>query len=218
VTKKLHCVCAVMLLAGCAGTVNTPLSTSQADQIRGRSLVVVTHDKPSFSAATATKAMFGAFGAIAMINEGDEIVRANGVQDPSVYIAEGIAQSLAQRYDLATSAEATIASTDDVGELSEQYAQGHLILLTRTRGWGFMYFPTDWDNYRVGLNVTMRLIDRNRRTVLAAADCAYEPEYADSDEAPTHDYLMSDHAAGLKAELRKGADHCLKKFLSQTFA
>jgi len=46
------------------------------------------------------------------------------------------------------------AVTDDVGELSEQYAQGDLILLTRTRGWGFMYFPTDWDNYRVGLNVT----------------------------------------------------------------
>lgn len=71
--------------------------TSQADQIRGRSLVVVTHEKPSFSAATATKAMFGAFGAIAMISEGDEIVRTNQVQDPSIYIAEEIAQALAQR-------------------------------------------------------------------------------------------------------------------------
>jgi hypothetical protein len=179
---------------------------------------VASHEKPSFSAATATKAMFGAFGAIAMINEGDEIVRTNDVQDPSVYIAQGIAQSLAQKYDLATSTEVNITSTDDVDELSEQYADSDLILFTRTRGWNFMYFPTDWDNYRVGLNVTMQLIDRNRRSVLAAADCVYQPEYADSDEAPSHDYLLSDHAAGLKAELKKGADHCLKKFLRETFA
>jgi hypothetical protein len=217
VIKKLHCVFAAMLLAGCASTVNMPLGTSQADQIRGRSLAVVTHEKPSFSAATATKAMFGAFGAMTMISEGDEIVRANEVQDPSVYIAEAIAGALAQRYDLATSAETSIANTDDVDALSEQYAASDLILLTMTRGWGFIYFPTDWDNYRVGLNVTMQLIDRDQRTVLAAADCAYQPEYADSDQASSHDDLLSNDAAGLKAELQEGADYCLKKFLSETF-
>lgn len=80
-----------------------------------------------------------------------------------------------------------------------------------------MYFPTDWDNYRVGLNMTMQLIDRSRKSVVAAADCAYQPEYADSDQAPTHDYLLSNQAAGLKAELKKGADYCVKKFLNETF-
>jgi hypothetical protein len=218
VIRKLYCAFAAMLLAGCAGTVDMPLGTSQADQIRGRSLVMVTHEKPSFTAATATKAMFGAFGAMAMISEGDEIVRTNDVQDPSVYITEKIAQALAQRYDLAPSAEADIASTDDVDELSARYAESDLILFTRTRGWGFMYFPTDWDNYRAGLNVAMRLIDRQQRSVLAAADCVYQPEYTDSNQAPSHDYLLSNRAAGLKAELKKGADYCLKKFLSETFA
>ena len=66
-------------------------------------------------------------------------------------------------------------------------------------------------------NVTVKLFDPKRKTLLAAADCAYSPEYADSDEAPTRDELLADNARGLKAELKKGADHCLQKFLSETF-
>lgn len=177
----------------------------------GKSLVVVTHEKPSCTAATATKAMFGAFGAIAMISEGNDIVTANDIQDPSVYVGAEIARSLATRYDLKPNAGPDIATTGDVNELARQYADGDLILFTQTRGWGFTYFPGDWDNYRVNLNTTVRLIDTDRRAVLAAADC-------DSDQAPTHDYLMANNAAGLKAELKKSADYCVQKFLSETFA
>jgi hypothetical protein len=217
-TKKLHCLLLTTLLMGCAGTPNTPLSTSPADQMRGKSLVVVTHEKPSFSAVTATKAMFGAFGAMAMIGEGEQIVKDNNIQDPSIYIGEEIANSLAERFDLSASTTADISDTADLDGLAGQYAESDLILFTQTRGWSFMYFPADWNNYKVGLNVTMRLIDANQRSVLAAADCVYSPEYADSDDAPSHDELLADDAAGLKAELRKGADYCLRKFLSETFA
>jgi hypothetical protein len=207
-----------MLLTGCAGTAHIPLSTNQADQISGKSLVVVTHEKPSFGAATATKAMFGAFGALAMVSEGNDIVTTNAIEDPSLDIGEEIAQSLATRYDLATDAGPNISATGDVDELARQYADRDLVLFTQTRGWGFMYFPGDWDNYRVNLSMTVRLIDTDRRAVLAAADCVYSPEYADSDQAPTHDQLLSNNAAGLKAELKKGADYCAQKLLRETFA
>jgi hypothetical protein len=217
VTRKMILLSASMLLAGCAGTAHTPLSTSQADQIAGKSLAVVTHEKPSFSAATPTKAMFGAFGAMAMISEGNAIVTANAIEDPSIDIGDEIAASLTTRYDLSASAGPDISATDEVDELARQYAAADLVLFTQTRGWGFMYFPGDWDNYRVNLNMTVRLIDTERRSVLAAADCIYTPEYDDSDQAPTHDDLMSDNAAGLKAELKKGADYCIEKLLSETF-
>jgi hypothetical protein len=216
--KKLHWLFLTTLLMGCASTANIPLSTSQADQMRGKSLVVVTHEKPSFSAATATKAMFGAFGAIAMISEGDQIVEANNIQDPSIYIGEEIAKSLAKRLDLSASATANISDTADLDGLAGQYADSDLIVFTQTRGWGFMYFPADWNNYKIGLNVTMKLIDANTRSVLAAADCVYSPEYADSDDAPSQEELLADDAAGLKAELQKGADYCLRKLLDDTLA
>ena len=217
-TKKLHYVFAAALLAGCAGTVNMPLSTSQADQITGRSLVLVTHEKPSFTAGTAGKGMFAAIGAMAMISEGNEIISTNDVQDPSVHIAEGVAQSLASRYSLTSDPAINLSDTDDIDELIDQYSEGDLILFTQTRGWHFMYFPTDWDNYQVRLNMTLKLIDTHRKSVLAGANCVYSPEYADSDQAPTHDYLLSDNATGLKAELKKAADYCVGKFLSETFA
>jgi hypothetical protein len=179
--------------------------------------VVVTHEKPSFTAGTAGKGMFAALGAIAMIAEGNEIVSTNHVQDPSVYIANRVAESLATRYNLTTRSTNGMSESSDISELINQYSDGDLILFTQTRGWNFMYFPTDWDNYRVGLNMTVRLIDTNSEAVLAAADCVYSPEYADSDQVPTHDYLLSNGATGLNAELKKGADYCVQKFLSETF-
>jgi hypothetical protein len=177
----------------------------------------VAHEKPTFVAATARKAMFGAFGAMAMASEGEDIVAKNGIEDPSVYIGEEIAKSLATRYRVAALTEPDISDTDDLDQLASRYNGSDLILFTQTRGWSFMYFPTDWDNYRVSLNMTVKLFGPKRKTLLAAADCVYSPEYADSDEAPTRDGLLADNARGLKAELRKGADHCLQKFLSETF-
>jgi hypothetical protein len=79
-------------------------------------------------------------------------------------------------------------------------------------------FPGDWDDHRVGLNMTVQLYDPKRKSVLAAADCAYEPEYADSNDAPTHDELLANNAVGLNAQLKKGADLWLQKFLTETFA
>jgi hypothetical protein len=216
--NKLHCLLLTLLLMGCASTQNTPLGTSHANQMRGKSLAVVTHEEPSFAAATATKAMFGAFGAIAMVSEGDQIVKANKLQDPSIYIGEEIAKYLAERFDLSGGATPGISDVADLDELAGQHAESDFVLLTQTRGWGFTYFPADWDNYRVSLNVTMRLIDTRQRSVLAAGHCAYAPEYADSNDAPSHDELLANDAAGLKAELRKAADYCLRKFLTETLA
>jgi hypothetical protein len=64
----------------------------------------------------------------------------------------------------------------------------------------------------------VKLYDTKRKSVLAAADCAYGPAYADSNDARTHDELLANNAAGLKAELKKRADLWLQKFLTETFA
>jgi hypothetical protein len=216
--RRLGCLSAAALLASCAASVqHTPLRAGHADHLSGRSLVVVAHEKPSFLAGSAAKGMLGGFGALAMISEGDEIVQANNVQDPALEVGEEIATALAARYDVAVHHPVELSDSDDVWGLTQRYAGSDLILFTRTRDWKFMYFPTDWDNYRVGLSLVVMLIDADTGSTLAAADCAYWPEYADSDQAPTRVDLLADNAAGLKAELKKGAAYCTQKFLNETF-
>jgi hypothetical protein len=122
---------------------------------------VVTHEKLSFLAATAHKAMFGALGAMAMAGEGNDIVARNGIDDSSVYIGEEIAKALAASHEVAAN-NARVSDTDDLEELASRYDDRDLILFTQTRRWSFAYFPADWDNYRVGLNMIVKLYDPKR--------------------------------------------------------
>jgi hypothetical protein len=117
VTRKLKLLLPALLLAGCASTVHQPLGPTQANQIAGRSLVVVAHEKPSF-VATAQKAMFGAFGAMAMAGEGDDIVARNGIEDPSIYIGEDIAKALAAKYKVALDGDTSVSVTDGLDQLA----------------------------------------------------------------------------------------------------
>ena len=85
----------------------------------------------------------------------------------------------------------------------------------RTTFWGFAYFPTDWDSYRIIYSAHLRLIDRQSAKVIAEEFCEYTPEY--SEDAPSHDDLVESNASGLKRELHKAADYCIKCFKDKTF-
>lgn len=88
---------------------------------------------------------------------------------------------------------------------------------TRTRGWAFTYSPTGWDNYRVGLNVTMQLIDRSGRSGFGRRRLRLSAGVR-RQRRGTEPGRPVDRAAGLKAELKKGTDHCLKKLPTETLA
>jgi hypothetical protein len=66
----------------------------------GRPSGVVTREKLSFVAATAHKARFGAFGAMAMAG-GNDIAARNGIHYSSIYIGQEIAKALAARHEVA---------------------------------------------------------------------------------------------------------------------
>jgi hypothetical protein len=173
---------------------------------------------PDFAAYTAGKAGFGVIGAALIIKAGNEIIRENAVEDPAIRIGQELAQALTEGHGLQLLASAPpVSQSDDVGALLQTYGDADLILDIKTINWMFIYFPTVWDNYRVLYSARLRVIDRQQKAVIAEGFCSYQPEYEDTNKAPTREDLIGNNAEGLKRELAKAADYCLAFFRTNTF-
>ena len=204
-------VVGVVSLAGCVSTKNVPLRQERLASLNGGTITVTTREKPSFTATTAGKASFGLIGAAAMVSAGNNIVQKNAIEDPAGAIARELAEGFASANGLTVvPASGGIARSANPAELSRQYTGADLLLDVQTTNWGFAYFPTDWNNYRVIYHAKERLIDTKTRKTLAEGFCSRIPEK--SDDAPSHDELLADQAARLKQELDAAADYCVSEF------
>ena len=105
------------------------------------------------------------------------------------------------------------SKTGDTSSLAKLYGDSDVLLDVQTVGWGFSYFPTDWNSYRVTYNAKARVIETRGGKLLAEASCVRVPE--NGPEAPSYDQLTSNGAAGLKAELKKAAEQCVVEFRSK---
>jgi hypothetical protein len=191
-------VAGLVTLTGCVSTKIVPLQQARMATLQGKTLTVLKREKPAFTAGTAGKAAFGLIGATAMIVKGNSIVRENDIEDPAVYIAEELAGDLANAHSM------TVVPAGGSADV---------LLDVQTVNWSFLYFPTDWNSYRVIYSAKLRLMDNRSRKMLAEGFCARIPEKSDS--APGYDELMADQAARLKQELTAGADHCIAEFRSK---
>lgn len=190
--RMLVLAAGLVTLTGCVSTKIVPLQQRGMASLQGKTLTVAKREKPAFTAGTAGKAAFGLIGATAMIVKGNSIIQENNVEDPAEYIANELAGDLASAHAMA------VVPADSVADI---------LLDVRTVNWSFVYFPTDWNSYRVIYSAKLKLIDNRSRKVLAEGFCARVPEKSDS--APGYDELLADQAARLKQELRAGADHCI---------
>lgn len=107
-------------------------------------------------------------------------------------------------------ANGKLATKTTPKELAAQYSDADVLLDVQTINWSFVYFPTDWNSYRVIYSAKIRVIDVKKSKLLAEGFCSRIPE--NSETAPSHDELLADQAARLKQELRIGADHCVEEF------
>src|SRR5690348_2384639 len=95
------------LATGCVSTKTVPLA-SKSSELKGKSIIVVQHERPSFTAMTAGKmAVGGLFGAVggavagaSIVSAGNKIVDENHLEDPAPKVAQGIATDLAVFDDL----------------------------------------------------------------------------------------------------------------------
>lgn len=196
--RMMMLVAGLVTLTGCVSTKFVPLQQAQMATLQGKTLTVVKREKPPFVAGTAGKATFALIGTLAMIAKGDSIVRENNIEDPAGYIAEQLAGDLVNAHSM------TVVPA----------GRGADILLdVQTVNWSFVYFPTDWNSYRVIYGAKLRLLDNRSRKTLAEGFCGREPQKSDS--APGYDELLANQAARLKQELTAGADHCIAEFRSK---
>ncbi len=76
--KRLVCVAALAVaLSGC---VSAPIKTvSSANELQDKTIILTEYAKPNFTAMTAGKAMFGLFGAAAMVKAGNDLGRVHTI-------------------------------------------------------------------------------------------------------------------------------------------
>jgi hypothetical protein len=94
--KTFCCATAIaVVLSGCVSAPTKSLDPGSTWQ--GKHVVISHYAKPDFTAMTAGKAAFGLFGAVAMINAGDELVTSENIEDPAIEISERLANGLVEK-------------------------------------------------------------------------------------------------------------------------
>lgn len=183
------------MFLGCASVGHVPLTADVAKSLNGKIIHRSQYTKADFSAITAGNVITSSF-----IQEGNKIVEINYIDDPAVGISEKIIVAMSEKYGLSM--------------LEEQntYSDPDLILGVKTLAWGFNYYRTDWNNYRIFYRSRLRLIGENGQKIIAEGECYYEPKYANTNDSPSYDDLINNNAKGLKNEFAKAALYCEEFF------
>jgi hypothetical protein len=191
-------------LAGCAGsqlaerdddlaaeTQSQQRSASvPRERLQNRSLAVRTGRTPSFYADTPGRRAYGIAGVIAMMREGNRLVRSYGLEDPASQLSEDLVAALAAGNGMRTSNE---KSAD-------------LLLNVKTINWDFRAYRNDADNLYVVYSARVSLVDRRSGETLASGKCRSRRD-SEGDSA-TLDQLLADGARRLQSELREAATEC----------
>ena len=207
-------LCAAGLLGGCASTSIVSdddsangtsangriLSAVPADLLRHRSLGVRTGSTPSFYADTPGRRTYGILGVIAMMQEGNRLVAAYGLEDPVAQLSEDIVATLALQNRMQT-------STRDTADL---------LLDIKTINWDFRPYRNDPDDLFVVYSARISLIDQRNGEVLAEGKCRSRRD-REGDSA-TLEQLLADGAKRLQSELREAAHECAQRVKSETLS
>lgn len=202
----------ILLAAAIAGTLAITAFPSHADQLKvkvgalassdaasmqGKSVAVVLHDRESFSAMTAGKAMFGMFGAVAMIKAGNDFVEANQIPDPTIIVREQLSGVLRDQFGAVPMAvDTTVTKSVKPAELVKVHPQSDYILSVKHGGSLYVYYPGKWDGYWVGNSVAVQLIHTASGKVVSKGNC-----YASTHKNPVRPSLDQLHAD--RAQLTK---------------
>ncbi|CEJ41735.1 hypothetical protein ACSAM1_06575 [Xanthomonas citri pv. bilvae] len=208
---KMLAACAVALaLCGCVSQKLVKADLADLEHRKASKITVTRHEMPAFVATTATKVTFGLIGALAAVSAGNAIVRDNQVEDPADHIASHLAQTLSTQLAIPVEQGRVIKPTSSAAEMSKMFPDGGLVLDVQTTNWSSIYFPTDWNNYRVIYVAKLQLIDTAKKSKVAEGLCVRVPEY--TADAPSYKQLLANQAADLKMRLRRSADGCIQEF------
>lgn len=196
-TTLLACALALAALPAAAKDKLIPLTPADAALLQGKKIAVTMHERPSFSAMTAGKASFGLLGAAAMIKAGNDLVDANQIVDPAVLVRERLGSSLAQTYGAEVlPVDTTATKAKKAKDVATTHPEADYVLDVRSGGWGYVYFPTDWNNYQIMYSVQVQLVDVKTGRQVSNAACNASSKA--NKTPPTREQLHADGAQLIK--------------------
>jgi hypothetical protein len=174
-----------------------PLADADVAGLQGKTVALTLHDRPSFAAFTSGKAMFGLFGAGAMIAAGNHLIQDNNVADPAGIVRTNLANELASAYGVKLlAADTTPIKVEKPKEVAATHPDADFVLDVRTGGWMYIYFPSDWTHYWMMYSVQVQLIDTKTGRQVSNAACNAGTK--DHKNPPTHDQLYANGAQLVK--------------------
>lgn len=185
---------------------------SHAQLVSEPEIVAYAHgETPSFFAMTPAKVglIGGLLGAAVMYATGAELIKKNGVPDPSADLARDLAQNLAERRMARRAAQPILTNVKKPATVAAAGDGARYVLTVQTTSWGHLYYALDWGHYSVFYNAQMQIIDVQTKAVVHAELCGWKSPKSGS---PTRDDLLRDQAAGLKAMVATATDVCLHQF------
>ena len=208
--RSLLLIALTCLVAGCATVEHQALDTGSSDALRGKTIQTSLYEETSFRSITPASSLTGGLvGAAATTLHGNDIVNHYSIKDPAYEIASNIANAMSLEYLLKIhQGKSVLSSSDDLASLKKIYGSTDYLLDIKTTVWGFAHFPTDWNNYHVFYRARMRLVRMSDLAVMAEEECYYNPDYENTDDAPTYEYLLNDNANGIKTEMQNAITYC----------
>jgi hypothetical protein len=209
--KKLLCsILLLVLLTGCVVTKNINLATDDLRNMRGKTIAVVSRDNSNMALKTPLHAAMlgGALVYFDMIRQGNNIVRNNNIEDPSILMAKKLRDDLAKYYNLKiiSDLEPKKVSTYNVNKISDLYrGVADYVIDVRTLNWELSYVAIDISNYAIVYSSQLKLIDVANSKVIAENSCSFRPYNKDQ-----KDVILADEAKFLKQELVGASDACSK--------
>ncbi|PPC75982.1 hypothetical protein C4K68_17565 [Pokkaliibacter plantistimulans] len=197
------------IVVGC-GAVNTkPLADADLLSIKGKTLLIAKYEKlPDFTATTALNAQFGIVGAMTAISNGNEMIAKNNIKDPALAIASSVGNQFEKSYDMSVhEASDFVQAGVKPEQLAMQYKNYDYVLDISTFYWRSAYYRLDPNNYQVMYSANARLIDTNTAKVIFEDRCAHQPEYEDTDDAPS--YAELEDGSGLRRSFDLSIKYCI---------
>jgi hypothetical protein len=164
------------------------LSDADATGLRGKTVALTLHEKPSFVAMTAGKVTFGLFGVGAMVSAGNSLVRDNHIADPADIVRTNLANEVTSAYGAKLlPPDATPIKVVKPDQVAATHTDADFVLDVRTVAWSYAYYASEWSHYWLGYTVQVQLVDTKTGRQLANAACGAGTK--DHANPPTHDQL-----------------------------
>lgn len=214
--SRLLTIAPLLCVAACASVQPVALDSQNTQRLgSGGKLAVTRYATPDFVAATPGKGAFAMLGALAMISEGNQFVKDKGIEDPATAVAAALGTSLRSAYPVTLADAPALTGSDTIDAIVAANPGRDFVLDIKTTGWGYTYLPTQWSTYQINYRARARLIDVQRKAVIAESGCVRDPKT--TGDAYSFEQLTGDQGRAVKQALAAYASVCAAELAANMF-